>query len=322
MVEVYLEKWQGSVLTVQIGQTKHEGGSRSQAIKVGGERALPFLFKEGDLLNKPEVAYEIWDTPPRDWPLPLEKELSSYWKNPVDWAKIYQEKFKAKLLCLRLQSIHPDYENNSASQAAKLVSELLKKVDLPLIIIGCGDDAKDNQVLPLVSEVARGERCLLGSAVSDNYRTIVASAIADGHCVIAESPIDVNIAKQLNMLITDLGLPLERIVINPTIGALGYGLEYAYSIMERARLACLAGDKIISCPFICFVGQEAWKVKEAKATEEEFPEWKDQFKRGLYWEVTTAIALLQAGADILVMRHPESIRAVCAYINNLYPAEE
>jgi acetyl-CoA decarbonylase/synthase complex subunit delta len=157
----------------------------------------------------------------------------------------------------------------------------------------------------------------VGSAVQDNYKTLTAAVLADGHNIIAESPIDINIAKQLNILISDMGLPLERIVINPTIGALGYGLEYAYSIMERARLAALAGDKTVACPFICFVGQEAWRVKEAKASQQEFPSWGPQLERGIIWEAMTATALIQAGADILVMRHPEAIEKVNEYIESL-----
>jgi acetyl-CoA decarbonylase/synthase complex subunit delta len=209
------------------------------------------------------------------------------------------------LLCIKLQGAHPDFGNKTAEEEARLITQLLKKVQVPLIILGCGDDAKDNEVLPLCSEAAKGERCLIGDAVQDKYKTLTAAVLADGHNLIAESPIDINIAKQLNILISDLGLSLERIVINPTIGALGYGLEYAYSIMERARLAALCGDKTLTCPFICFVGQEAWRAKEAKA---------DGTNQGIIWETITATALLQAGADILIMRHPKAIEKVNNYI--------
>jgi len=318
MVELMYEKWQGSINTVQIGATEKEGGSRCHSIQVGGAKTLPFLFSEGELPHKPVIAFEIWDTVPRDWPEPLQGCFSGVWNEPLAWAELCVEKFGAKLLCVRLQAAHPEFENKSPEQEQAFISKLLKRVGVPLIIIGCGDDAKDNEVLPAVSEAAKNERCLLGSAVHDNYRTIVASAIAYGQSIIAESPIDVNIAKQLNMLIMDVGLPLERIVIDPTIGALGYGLEYAYSIMERARLAALAGDRTLACPFLCFVGQESWRAKEAKATEEEFPDWGNSIKRGILWEAGTAVALLQAGADILVMRHPEAIKAISEHIEQLY----
>jgi acetyl-CoA decarbonylase/synthase complex subunit delta len=226
--------------------------------------------------------------------------------------------YRAELLCLRLQGAHPDFGNRSADEEAKLVTALLKKVKVPLIILGCGDDGKDNLVLPACCEVAKGERCLIGEAVQDNYKTLTAAVLADGHNIIAQSPIDINIAKQLNILISDMGLPLERIVINPTIGALGYGLEYAYSIMERARLAALAGDKTVASPFICFVGQESWRAKEAKAKTVESPGWGPETERGIIWEAITATALIQAGADILVMRHPQAIDKVNKYIEDLF----
>jgi acetyl-CoA decarbonylase/synthase complex subunit delta len=185
------------------------------------------------------VAFEIWDVPPVDWPQELAKSYSDVFSDPLSWAEKCVKEYKAKILCLRLQGAHPEFGNKSADEEAKLVSQLLKKVEVPLIILGSGDDAKDNTVLPLCCEAAKGERCLIGCAVQDNYKTLVAAALADGHNIIAESPIDINIAKQLNILISDMGLSLEKIVINPTIGALGYGLEYAYSIMERARLAAI-----------------------------------------------------------------------------------
>jgi len=172
-------------------------------------------------------------------------------------------------------------------------------------------------ILPACSEAAKAQRCLIGSAVQDNYKTLTAAVLADGHNIIAESPIDINIAKQLNILISDMGLALERIVINPTIGALGYGLEYAYSIMERARLAALSGDKTVASPFVCFVGQESWRAKEAKIPKAEFPLWGSESERGIMWEVLTAAALIQAGADLLVMRHPKAAQKVNKYIDGL-----
>ncbi|MDD5097939.1 MAG: acetyl-CoA decarbonylase/synthase complex subunit delta, partial [Candidatus Omnitrophica bacterium] len=228
--------------------------------------------------------------------------------DPLAWADKCINEYKAELLCLKLQGTHPDSGNKTASHAAKLVSTLLSKIKVPLIIMGSGDDAKDNLILPACSEAAKQKRCLIGSVVQDNYKTLVASVLADGHSIIAESPIDINIAKQLNILISDMGLSLERIVMNPTIGALGYGLEYAYSIMERARLAALSGDKTLAMPFICFVGQEAWKAKEAKTSGEQ----------GIIWEAITATSLIQSGADLLIMRHPQAAEKVNNYIGRLF----
>lgn len=306
--QLVLEKWPGAVATVIIGAKQEEGGSRNDNVKIGGQNTMPLLFKEGVIPNRPKIAFEIWDIAPVDF----EEELISVYgkalKDPLAWAQICVNEFKAQLLCLKMQGTHPDFGDKSPAEAAKFVSGLLSKVNVPLIIVGSGDDAKDNLIIPACSEAARGERCLVGCAVQDNYKTLVASVLADGHSIIAESPIDINIAKQLNILISDMGLSLERIVINPTIGALGYGLEYAYSIMERARLAALSGDKTLACPFICFVGQEAWRTKEAKAV----------FHQGIIWETLTATSLIQSGADLLVMRHPQAARNVSNYIESLF----
>ncbi|RKY31012.1 MAG: acetyl-CoA decarbonylase/synthase complex subunit delta [Candidatus Omnitrophota bacterium] len=315
--ELMLEKWSSAISVVNIGATKEEGGSRSKVIKVGGQATLPFLFPEGSIPNKPVIAFEIWDSAPMDWPDTLKQPFADVLNDPLKWAKKCVDDFKAELLCLKLQGAHPDSGDKKPDDEAELVERILKTVDVPLVILGCGDDAKDNLVLPACSEAAKGECCLIGSAVQDNYKTLVAAVLADGHNIVAESPIDINIAKQLNILISDMGLSVERIVIDPTIGALGYGLEYAYSIMERARLAALSGDKMMACPFICKVGQEAWRAKEAKAKMTEFPAWGPEAERGIAWEAITATALIQSGADILVMRHPAAIEKVNKYIDNL-----
>ena len=318
MAELMLEKWSGGVSTVDIGATTSEGGSRAEVIKIGGERGLPFLIQEGALPNLPRTAFEIWDTAPLDWPQELTRVYGEALNDPLSWAQECVRKYRAKLLCVRLQGAHPDFGDKSVDDEAKFIRQLLKAVSLPLVILGCGDDVKDNLILPAVAEAARGERCLIGSAVQDNYKTLTAAVLAGGHNIIAESPIDINIAKQLNILITDMGFPQDRIVINPTIGALGYGLEYAYSIMERSRLAALSGDKTLSSPFICLVAQEAWRAKEAKAVVAEFPSWGVEKERGIAWEAITAVALLQAGADLLVMRHPTAIQKISEYIEKLY----
>ena len=312
-----LERWSGEVNIVSIGATKQEGGTRASVVKVGGEKTLPFLFKENQIPHKPVIAFEIWDIKPADWPIQLISVYGDVLSDPLLWAKKCVKDYKAELICVRLQGAHPEFGNKSAETEASFIKSLLKEIDVPLIIIGCGDDTKDNDVLVACCEAAKGERCLFGSAVQDNYKTLSAAVLADGHSIIAESPIDINIAKQLNILISDMGLPLSNIVVNPTIGALGYGLEYAYSIMERARLAALSGDKTVSCPFICFVGQEAWRAKEAKTKEQEMPVWGSDSARGVAWEALTASSLLQAGADILVMRHPDAAAKVRKHIETL-----
>ncbi|MDP2044430.1 MAG: acetyl-CoA decarbonylase/synthase complex subunit delta [Candidatus Omnitrophota bacterium] len=310
--QLALEKWPGIISTVTIGAKKEDGGSRIDTLKIGGQNTLPLLFKEGAIPNKPRIAFEIWDIPAQDWPEELINVYGKAINDPFAWAEKCVNEYQAQLLCLKMQGTHPDFGNKGAHEAAKFVSTLLSRVKIPLVIIGSGDDAKDNLIMPDCAQAAKGEHCLIGCAVQDNYKTLVAAALADGHSIIAESPIDINIAKQLNILISDMGLNLERIVINPTIGALGYGLEYAYSIMERARLAALSGDKTLAMPFICFVGQEAWRAKEAKA----------EAQQGIIWEAITATSLIQSGADLLVMRHPKAAQEVNRYIERLYAAGE
>ena len=306
--QLVLEKWPGAISTVSIGATKAEGGTRSNVVKIGGQTAMPLLFREGAIPNKPKIAFEIWDVAPLDFDEELLSAYGKAIKDPFAWAEVCINDYKAELLCLKMQGTHPDFGNKTPQDAAKFISTLLSKVKVPLVILGSGDDVKDNLVMPVCSEAAKGERCLIGCAVQENYKTLVASVLADGHNIIAESPIDINIAKQLNILISDMGLALERIVINPTIGALGYGLEYAYSIMERARLAALSGDKTLASPFICFVGQEAWRTKEAKVSPQQ----------GIIWETLTATSLIQSGADLLVMRHPQAAQNVNKHIEALF----
>ena len=306
--QLVIEKWPGAISTISIGAMKAEGGSRNNIVKIGGETTLPLLFKEGAIPHKPKIAFEIWDIPPQDWPEELLAEYGETINDPLSWADKCVNEFKAELLCVKMQGAHPDFGDKNPQEAAKFISTLLDKVNVPLIIIGSDDDTKDNLIMPAVSEAAKNERCLIGCAVQDNYKTLAVSALADGHSIIAQSPIDINIAKQLNILISDMGLAFERIVIDPTIGALGYGLEYAYSIMERARLAALSGDKALASPFICFVGQETWKTKESKVSIEQ----------GIVWEAVTATSLIQSGADLLVMRHPKAIEKVNNFIASLF----
>ena len=315
--ELVKEKWSNAINSITIGATKDSGGTRESIVKVGGETTLPFIFSDGDMPNNPVVAFEIFDTQPQDYPQELTNEYKDVYGNAVDWAQMVVEKHGAKLICLTLAGAHPEQGDISPEKEAQLVKDILSKVKVPLIIIGCGDDTKDNLVLPACAQAAKGEKCLFGSTVQENYKTLTAACLADGHDIIAESPIDINIAKQLNILISEMGFPLDRIVINPTVGALGYGLEYAYSIMERARLAALSGDKMLAQPFICFVGRESWRAKEAKARVEEFPQWGKQPERSIAWETLTAGTFLQAGADILVMRHPKAIKNINEHIDKL-----
>lgn len=303
-VELVKEKYAGAINSVTIGTGK-------DAATVGGETAMPFLFREGDIPHRPLVALEIQDCPPDDWNDELKAVFGDCVNDPAAWAKKCVSGFGAKALCVRLQSCHPEYGNASADSAVERLKAVAKAVRVPLIIVGCGDDEKDNELLPKASHAMKepeARNCLFGIATQANYKTLTATCLMDGHSIIADSPIDVNIAKQLNILMADMGFDQKRIVMHPTTTSLGYGMEYVYSIMERARLAAFIGDASLAMPFILFVGQETWKVKEAK----EFGE-----RQGVNWEVATAASMVQAGADILVMRHPQSAATLTKYIDEL-----
>ena len=302
-------KWAGKVNTVTIGATAEEGGTRTKTVTIGGAGALPFLQFEGSLGQKVAIAVEVWDQGAEQWPQQLKKAYGEAMSSPSQWAKKAVE-FGADLICLRLTGAHPDAGNRSAQQCAETVKDIFTSVGAPLIIWGCGVDQKDNEILPAVSAAAKGENCLIGTAREKNYRTVVAVCLADKHKLIAESPLDINIAKQVNILCSDAGFPLTDMVIFPTTGALGYGIEYVYSIQERGRLAGLGGDKLLAQPVLCDVGFEAWRAKEAKdppfacVTDRTRNQW------GIMWEAATAAILLQAGCELLVMRHPKAIEYV------------
>lgn len=307
-VEIPKEKWSGAVRAVTLGSV-NAGGTRATTVTVGGETTLPFLRFEGEMANRPAIAVEVVDTYPEDW----SPELLAAWgddaRDPAVWAAKAVE-LSADLIALKLRSCHPEQGDRSADDAVATVKAVLGAVGVPLIVYGPGVADKDNEVLVAVAEATKGERLALANCQDKNYRTIVAAALGNGHLVVAQSPIDVNLAKQLNILISDMGLPLERVLMDPTTGALGYGIEYTYSVMERLRLAALMGDGMTQQPMICTVGEESWRQKEARVPDGVPAEWGDFATRGVVWETTTAITLLQSGADIVVLRHPKSIDLV------------
>ena len=186
--------------------------------------------------------------------------------------------------------------------------------EVPLIITGHSHFEKINEVMKKVCEVTAGENCLINYAETDNYKTMAAACIAYGHTLVAQSPIDVNLAKQLNILLTDMDFPREKIVMDPMTGTLGYGLEYTYSIMERIRNDGLAGDTMLAFPMLVTPGYETFQVKESRAPEAEYPDWGDAAARGIYWEVVTSMSLLAAGAELLILYHPKSVETVKARI--------
>lgn len=309
MIEKAGLTWSGKVISVEIGATPESGGTRSHGFTIGGAETLPFLHFEGNTGFPPILALEVWDKKPPEWSGVLSRAMGGVLDDPEQWAQFGLER-GAAAICLRLASSHPDFNDTSVAESVRLVKSFLANVPAPLIILGSGHIDKDRELLPAVCEAAAGERCLVGPAVAENYRTIAAACMAFGHSLIAESPIDVNLAKQLNILCVDAGLPKERIVMHHLSSALGYGLEYTYSIMERARLACLKGDPMLSQPMFSIPGPDVWKTREATLPEAEMPDWGALEERGVGWEATTAFAMLQAGADLLVFTHPKALGIV------------
>lgn len=315
-IEIPIDKWPGTVRTITIGATAAEGGTRTRTVTVGGEKSLPFLQFEAEMPYTPVVAIEIRDRRPDDWsPILLE-----VWKEVIDdpakWAKAAED-LGVDLIQLTLSLTDVNGNPTTPAGAVETVKNILKAVGIPLLVYGPGQAEIDNNLLVAVAEATKGERIGLGICEDKNYRTIVATAMANGHLVTARTPMDVNLAKQLNILIHDMGFPMDRILMDPTTGALGYGIEYGFSAMERLRLAALQGDAMTQLPMIVTPGFEAWKTKESKVGTGVPATWGDWEERAVNWETITTTTLLTSGADIVVLRHPESIRLVKFAIQDL-----
>ena len=312
-LEIPKDKWPGSIRTVTVGATSAEGGTRTRAIPVGGHTTLPFMHFEAPLVHPPVIAIELKSRKPEDWSPLLAEAWADVWDDPAAWAQ-KAESAGADMLVVTLSL------DDSVDDAVMAVRSVLGASGLPLAVWGPGQAEKDNELLVPVAEATKGERIVLGICEDKNYRTIVATAMANGHCIQARTPMDVNLSKQLNILISDMGIPKDRILMDPTTGALGYGIEYGYSVMERLRLAALQGDAMTQQPMIVTPGFEAWKTKEAKVGEGVPDGWGDWKQRAIHWETLTAMALVETGADIVVLRHPESVQRVKAAIGELVAA--
>ena len=298
------------IWTVKLGATRSEGGTRGKTYQIGGATGMPFHLWEGEMPNRPLVAMEVFDVVSPKYPPVLRGIYGDLLQDPARMAQALVEKYGADLISVRLEGTHPEKGDRSPAEAVALVKKVLSAVDVPLIITGHNHFDKNNEVMKAVAQACAGENLLLNWVEQDNYRTIAGAAMAYGHSLVAQSPIDVNIGKQLNILLTNMDIRPEQIVMDPMTGAVGYGVEYCYSVMERIRQTALNGDKMLAGPLMVSPGQECAKIKEVKAGEAEFPVWGDLGKRAAIWELTTATSFLYAGADIMIMYHPEAARAV------------
>ena len=293
-------------------------GKGDKAVTVGGETCYPFYLFEGEMPNLPRIAMEIYDTPPQDWPEAALEPFAGVTDDPVTWAKKCIDDYGAEMICLQLLSTDPNGIDRGADEAAEVVKKVAEVIDVPLIVWGTANHEKDTEVLRKVAEVCQGKSLIMGPVEEGDHKKIGAAAIGYQHTVIASTPIDINLAKQLNILLGNLGVTDDLLIMDPTVSGIGYGIEYCYSVMERIRMAALTQqDEKLQQPLICNIAKETWKTKEAKMSQKEAPMLGDAKKRGILLEAMSATCLLMAGADVLIMRHPEAIRLVREIIAEL-----
>jgi acetyl-CoA decarbonylase/synthase complex subunit delta len=291
-------------------------GKGDKAVTVGGESAYPFYLFEGQMPNLPRIAMEVYDTTPEDWAEAALEPFADVVNDPVAWAQKCIKDYGAEMICLQLVSTDPNGENRPADEAAAVVKKVADAIDVPLIVWGTANHDKDTEVLRAVAEAVQDKSLILGPLEEADHKKIGAAAIGYKHTVVASTPIDINLAKQLNILLGNLGVPDDLLVMDPTVSGIGYGIEYCYSVMERMRMAALTQqDTKLQFPIICNIAKETWKTKEAKTKED--PKMGDVKKRGILLEALSANILLMAGADVLIMRHPEAIKLVREMLTDL-----
>jgi acetyl-CoA decarbonylase/synthase complex subunit delta len=264
---------------------------------------------------------EVYDTPPEDWAPAALEPFAGVANDPVAWAQKCIKDYGAEMICLQLASTDPNGLNRGPDEAAAVVKRLADAIDVPLIVWGTANHEKDTEVFRKVAEVCQGKNLIFGPTEEGDHKKIGAAAIGYHHTVAASTPIDINLAKQLNILLGNLGVPDDLLVMDPTVSGIGYGIEYAYSVMERMRMAALTQqDDKLQFPIVCNIAKEVWKTKEAKISESEDPKLGDAKKRGILLEAMSATLLLLAGADVLIMRHPDAIKLVREMISDLTAA--
>ena len=310
--EIPKQIYSGAIKPVTIGKG-------DKAITLGGETSYPFYNFEGAMPHKPRIALEVWDKDPgEDWAGPAKEPYKDVLGDPAAWAQKCVNDYGAEAIALILASTDPNGDDASPAAAAETAKKVASAVDVPVIVYGTSNMDKDAEVLPVVAEACQGLSLVIGPVQDKNYKKIGAAALGYNHAVSANSPIDVNLAKQLNILLGQLGVKDSQILVDPTTGGLGYGMEYSYSVMERDRMAALTQeDEKLQLPILNYMGHEVWKVKECKLSNEQAPELGDQKTRGVLMEAITAVSLLLAGADLLVMRHPEAVKLTKEIIQEL-----
>jgi len=293
-------------------------GKEENPLIVGGETSYPFYLFEGEMPHPPKIAMEVYDAPPEEWAQAALEPFADVINDPAAWAQKCVSSYGAEMVALQLASTDPNAQDNSGEHAVEVTKKVAAAIDVPLIVLGSNNLEKDTEVLKMVAEACAEERLILGPVTEGNYKALGAASLAYHHTIAAGTPIDINLAKQLNILLGNLGVPDERIMVDPTVASLGYGLEYCYSVMERDRMAALTQeDERLQFPIVCNLAKEVWKTKEAKLTEQEAPLLGDPLKRGVLLEAMTALLLLLAGGDILIKRHPGAVQLVRGFMDDL-----
>jgi acetyl-CoA decarbonylase/synthase complex subunit delta len=301
----------------KIGETTV--GMGGGTVTLGGSDAYPFHAFEGNMPNPPKIAMEVWDyDPSEEWPAAAVEPFKDVISSPEAWAKRCVDEYGADIIVLQLKSTDPNGMDRQPDEAAEVAKKVSDAVDVPLFVWGTANNQKDEEVLKKISELCEGKNVSLGPVEEANHKGVGASALGYNHTIIASSPIDVNLAKQLNILLGNLGVKSEKIIIDPTTGGLGYGLEYSYSVMERIRMAALTQeDDKLQIPIVSNIGNEIWKSKEAGQSIDEAPTLGDPERRGILMESVAAVSYLLAGSDVIILRHPESVRMVRSFIERL-----
>jgi acetyl-CoA decarbonylase/synthase complex subunit delta len=313
-------EYTGYIEEVVLGATRADGGTRDYVIKLGGEKSLPFYIFDKPQPNLPVIAIDVFDRPPA-----LAKAVKVHYEDvvgsPAEWAKKCVKKFGADMVTIHLVSTDPLLENTPASEAAKVVEDVLQAVKCPIIIGGSGNKDKDPEVLEKAAEVAEGERVMLASATLDtDWQRICEAAKKYGHVVLSWTQLDINNQKMLNRyLLKRANMPRNSIVMDPTTAALGYGLDYAFTNMERIRISGLKGDEELNFP-ISSGTTNAWGAREAWMTEspiEGDTPWGPRELRGPIWEIITGLTLSLAGVDVFMMMHPLAVAVLKEVFNTL-----
>ncbi len=306
-------EWTGKVVEVKLGATKSEGGTRDRVHIVGGETVPAFHLFASSIPHPPVIAMDVFDMKIR-LPRAIKMHFKDVMEDPAEWAKRCVEKYGAEMINLHLVSTDPFIKDTPPSEAAKVVEEVLQAVKVPICVGGSGDPVKDVEVFKKVADVAEGERIVINSLNLDMKLEEIASYLKDKDAVvIAFTPMDLDKARELNRKLYDY-LPKERIMMDTNTAGIGYGLEYGFTVMERARLAALMGDKELQHPIVAGV-TNAWAAREAWIKMDEY--WGPREIRGPIWETITGLAALLAGADYFMMMHPFSIKTMKEIINYL-----